>query len=76
MDEKTKKAFQALERQQKQYKRQNDYIKENYFRTTITIDRNIAAIVKENEKSFNGYVTELIKRDLIERKLLPDRFQD
>ena len=72
MEDETRKAFQALERQRKQYKRQNDYIKENYFRTTITIDKAIANIVKANENSFNGYVTELIKRDLKQRGLLPE----
>ena len=72
MEDETRKAFQALERQRKQYKRQNDYIKENYFRTTITIDKAIVNIVKANENSFNGYVTELIKRDLKQRGLLPE----
>lgn len=64
------KALKALERQEKQYKRQNAYIKQNYFRTTITMGRELETAIKENETSVNGYIVRLVREDLTRRGLL------
>ena len=66
------RAAAALKRQERQYKRQNAYIKENYFRTTVTIRRELADIVKRAEPSINGYINRLITEDLRQRGLIPD----
>lgn len=66
------RAAAALKRQERQYKRQNAYIKENYFRTTVTIRRDLADIVKSAEPSINGYINRLIIEDLRQRGLIPD----
>lgn len=66
------RAAEALKRQERQYKRQNAYIKENYFRTTITIRRELAETVKSAEPSINGYINRLILEDLRQRGLIPD----
>lgn len=66
------RAAEALKRQERQYKRQNAYIKENYFRTTVTIRRELADIVKSAEPSINGYINRLIIEDLRQRGLIPE----
>lgn len=68
--DKQARALKALERQEKQYKRQNEYIKQNYFRTTITMSKDIGATIKENEDSINGYINRLVREDLTRRGLL------
>lgn len=65
------RAAEALKRQERQYKRQNAYIKENYFRTTVTMRRELAETVKSAEPSINGYINRLISEDLRQRGLIP-----
>lgn len=61
MDKKTQeKALAALERQRKQYQRQNDFIKENYERISVTLPKGTKARIKEEGKTANGLINELI----------------
>lgn len=66
------KALKALEKQEKQYKRQNQYIKNNYYRATITIRKDIEKVIKEHETSVNGYINKLIETDLRKRNIFPE----
>lgn len=61
MDKETqKKALAALERQKKQYQRQNDFIKENYERVSVTLPKGTKDKIKEEGKTANGLINELI----------------
>ena len=63
MDKETeKRALKALEKQTKQYKRQNEYIKNNYERQTVTLPRGTKqALQDKGISSINGLVNRLIK---------------
>lgn len=66
------KAMQALKRQEKQYQRQNEYIKNNYDRQTVTMPKGTAALIRENVgQSVNAYINGLVIDDLTRRGLLP-----
>lgn len=72
MDKKTQeKALQALERQQKTYKRQNEWTANHYERQTVTLPLGTKERIKKaGFGSVNGYINELIKADLEERENL------
>ena len=61
MDKETQeKALAALERQKKQYQRQNDFIKVNYERVSVTLPKGTKDKIKEEGKTANGLINELI----------------
>ena len=63
MDKETeKKALQALERQTKQYKRQNEFIKNNYERFSITLPLGSREKIKERGYTVNGLINELVRK--------------
>ena len=70
MDKETEeRALKALERQSKQYKRQNQFIKENYERQTVIVPNGTKERLKAaGETSFNGLVNRLIKDFLDEKE--------
>ena len=70
MDKETEeRALKALERQSKKYKRQNEFIKENYERQTVIVPNGTKERLKAaGETSFNGLVNRLIKDFLDEKE--------
>lgn len=56
----------AVETLSKQYKRQNDYIKDNYKRVSVTIPKKTynTLLEKKPDIKLNGYINDLIKADL------------
>lgn len=57
-------AKEAQKRVIKQYKRQNEYIKDNYDRVSITLPKGTKERILNQGKSINGYITELVLKDL------------
>lgn len=55
---------EAKERLEKQYKRQNEHIKENYDRISITLPKGTKERIKSKGESINGYITRLVLDDL------------
>jgi hypothetical protein len=55
---------EAKERLEKQYKRQNEHIKENYDRISITLPKGTKERIKAKGESVNGYITRLVLADL------------
>ena len=55
---------EAKERLEKQYKRQNEHIKENYDRISITLSKGTKERIKSKGESINGYITRLVLTDL------------
>ena len=55
---------EAKERLEKQYKRQNEHIKENYDRISITLPKGTKERIKSKGASINGYITRLVLTDL------------
>ena len=55
---------EAKERLEKQYKRQNENIKENYDRISITLPKGTKERIKSKGESINGYITRLVLTDL------------
>ena len=51
---------EAKERLEKQYKRQNEHIKENYDRISITLPKGTKERIKSKGESINGYITRLV----------------
>lgn len=74
------KASEAKERLEKQYKRQNEYIKNNYDRMTVTLPKGTKERIKERGESVNGLVNRLISEYLdgteSEDEDLPDFAKD
>jgi len=65
MDKETqKKALEALERQRKQYQRQNDFIKENYERVSVTLPKGTKDKIKETGQTVNGYINKVVMEGL------------
>lgn len=58
------RAMQALERQSKQYKRQNAFIQENYDRCTVTLPKGTRDAIKAKGETVNGLVNRLVKEYL------------
>ena len=70
--EEIKKATAALERQKKQYKRQNEYNKNNYYRVSVVLPKSYREIIAgAGVGSVNNYINTLVKDDLARRGLLP-----
>ena len=55
---------EAKERLEKQYRRQNEHIKENYDRISITLPKGTKERIKSKGESINGYITRLVLDDL------------
>ena len=55
---------EAKERLEKQYKRQNEHIKENYDRISITLPKGTKERIKSKGESINGYITSIVLADL------------
>ena len=66
--EKQKRALQALERQEKQYKRQNEYIKSAFDRVSVTLPKGTKEIILAMGETVNGYINRLVKEDLEKRE--------
>ena len=65
MDKETqKKALEALKRQEKQYQRQNNYIKDSYDRVSVTLPKGTKERIKARGETVNGLINKLIKRFL------------
>jgi hypothetical protein len=55
---------EAKKRVVQQYKRQNEHIKNNYDRISITLPKGTKERILQKEDSINGYVNRLIMQDL------------
>lgn len=55
---------EAKKRVVQQYKRQNEHIKNNYDRISITLPKGTKERILQREDSINGYVNRLIMQDL------------
>lgn len=65
MDKETqKKALEALERQRKQYQRQNDFIKENYERVSVTLPKGTKDRIKKTGQTVNGFINKVVLENL------------
>ena len=54
----------AQKRLEKQYKRQNEYIKNAYDRISVTLPKGTKERIKATGESVNGYITRLVLEDL------------
>lgn len=65
MDKETeKKALAALERQKKQYQRQNEYIKGSFDRVSVTLPKGTKERIKETGQSVNSFINKVVKKEL------------
>ena len=65
MDKETeKKALAALERQKKQYQRQNNYIKGNFDRVSVTLPKGTRERIKATGDSVNSFINKVVKKEL------------
>lgn len=65
MDKETeKKALAALERQKKQYQRQNNYIKGNFDRVSVTLPKGTKERIKETGETVNSFINRVVKKEL------------
>ena len=55
---------EARKRLEKQYKRQNEHIKENYDRVSITLPKGTKDRIKSTGESINAYISRLVLEDL------------
>lgn len=55
---------EAKEILKKQYKRQNEHIKENYDRVSITLPKGTKDIIKARGETVNAYINRLVSEDL------------
>lgn len=70
MDKKTmEKASRALERQERQFRRQNNYIRENYDRISVTLPKGTKEKILSFSESVNGYLNKLVAEDLEKRNI-------
>ena len=61
MNKETKeKALAALDRQQKLYKKQNEFIKENYDRVSVTLPKGTKDRIKQTGSSVNEYIKRVV----------------
>lgn len=58
------RALRALEKQTAQYKRQNEYIKNNYERQSVTLPIGTKEKIKARGETVNGLVNRLLKEYL------------
>ena len=64
-----KKALEALKRQEKKYKRQNEYIKAAFDRVSVTLPKGTKEKITAAGFSVNGYINTLVIDDLKKRGL-------
>ena len=65
MDKETeKKALAALDRQRKQYARQNNYIKDNYERVSVTFPKVTKEKIKQTGETVNGFINKVVLDNL------------
>jgi len=65
MDKETeKKALAALERQKKQYQRQNNYIKGNFDRVSVTLPKGTKQRIMSTGQSVNSFINNVVKKEL------------
>ena len=55
---------EAIKRLKKQYARQNDFIKENRDRITVTLPKGTKERIKATGSSVNGFITNLVLSEL------------
>ena len=70
------KALEALKRQEKQYKRQNEHIAQHYDRVSVTLPKGHKNIITANGESVNGYINRLVHDDLLSRGLIKDKTEN
>ena len=63
-----KRALEALERQKKQYKRQNDFIKNKYERYSLTLPIGTGEKIRSRGETVNGLINKLVKGYLEEEE--------
>ena len=71
-----KEAIERVERQQRRIKRQNEHIKENYDRVSVTLPKGTKERIKARGETVNGYITRLVLSDLGEEKAEQAPFMD
>ncbi len=59
---------EAQKRLVKQYKRQNEHIKENYDRVSVTLPKGTTDRIKATGNSVNGYIKDVVLADLEEQE--------
>lgn len=62
---------EAKERLKKQYNRQNEHIKENYDRVSITLPKGTKERIKAKGETINGYIVRVVLDDLERSEELP-----
>lgn len=62
LKDKTKREIQEYLKDR--YKKQNDKIKEDYDRVSVTLPKGTKDIIKAKGESINGYINRLIMQDL------------
>ncbi len=72
---------EAKQRLEKQYKRQNEHIKETYDRVSVTLPKGTKERIKAKGESINGYIARLVLADLDESESesnddIPDFMKD
>lgn len=55
---------EAKKRIERQYKRQNEHIKNNYDRVSVTLPKGTKDRILASGESLNGYINRLIEKDL------------
>lgn len=65
------KAADAKKTLEKQYKRQNEHIKENYDRCSITLPKGTKERIKERGESVNGLINRLVAEYLDNQESAP-----
>ena len=71
-----KEAIERVERQQRRIKRQNEHIKENYDRVSVTLPKGTKERIKARGETVNGYITRLVLADLGKEDEEQDPFMD
>lgn len=78
-----KEAIERVGRQKKRIKRQNEHIKENYDRVSVTLPKGTKESIKEHGETVNGLINKLVleyldsfKSDRVEDDELPDFAKD
>ena len=64
MDSETARAFRALERERKQYKRQNDHIKATYDRVSVTLPKGAKDRITATGESVNAFINKVVAAEL------------
>jgi hypothetical protein len=55
---------EAKKRLETQYKRQNEHIRQNYDRISITLPKGTKERIQANGETINGYINRLVAEDL------------